>query len=162
HPGWHPGDARRPGRARGARELLLECRAGPVGAGDLPGVHQAGGPYEDGAHQRRQDVRLEDGALRHSPAPPPVRPRCPPRPRAARDAGHEVGLSAWDHVTWQDRLHRMSPQAVAATLDRGMAAFAEIFGARPQAFAAPAWFMTDEAFLALTARGFDYISVSRG
>jgi len=56
----------------------------------------------------------------------------------------------------------MKPQAVAATLDRGMAAFAEIFGDRPRGFAAPALFMTDDAFLALEARGFDYLSVSRG
>jgi peptidoglycan/xylan/chitin deacetylase (PgdA/CDA1 family) len=88
--------------------------------------------------------------------------RCAAELRQARDAGHEVGLHAWDHVTWQDRLHRMSPQAVAAALERGMASFAETFGGRPHGFAAPAWFMTDEAFLALEARGFDYISVSRG
>jgi undecaprenyl phosphate-alpha-L-ara4FN deformylase len=93
---------------------------------------------------------------------PRIGRRCAAELRQARDAGHEVGLHAWDHVTWQDRLHRMSPQAVASALDRGMAAFAETFGGRPHGFAAPAWFMTDEAFLALEARGFDYISVSRG
>jgi peptidoglycan/xylan/chitin deacetylase (PgdA/CDA1 family) len=93
---------------------------------------------------------------------PRIGRRCAAILRSARDAGHEVGLHAWDHVTWQDRLHRMTPQAVAATLDRGMAAFTEIFGAQPQGFAAPAWFMTDDAFLALEARGFDYLSVSRG
>ena len=53
-------------------------------------------------------------------------------------------------------------KAVAAALDRGMAAFAEIYGDCPHGFAAPAWFMTDDAFLALEARGFDYLSVSRG
>jgi undecaprenyl phosphate-alpha-L-ara4FN deformylase len=93
---------------------------------------------------------------------PRIGRRCAAEIRQARDAGHEVGLHAWDHVTWQDRLHRMSPQGVAAALDRGMTAFAEIFGERPRGFAAPAWFMTDEAFLALEARKFDYLSVSRG
>jgi undecaprenyl phosphate-alpha-L-ara4FN deformylase len=93
---------------------------------------------------------------------PRIGRRCAAVLRAARDAGHEVGLHAWDHVTWQDRLHHMAPQKVAATLDRGMAAFAEIFGSRPRSFAAPAWFMTDDAFLALEARGFDYLSVARG
>src|SRR5882724_147417 len=93
---------------------------------------------------------------------PRIGRRCAGVLQSARDAGHEVGLHAWDHVTWQDRLHRMKPQAVAATLDRGMAAFAEIFGSRPRGFAAPAWFMTDDAFFALEARCFDYLSVARG
>jgi peptidoglycan/xylan/chitin deacetylase (PgdA/CDA1 family) len=93
---------------------------------------------------------------------PRIGRRCAAEIRQAEAAGHEVGLHAWDHVTWQDRLHRMSPEAVAAALDRGMAAFTEIFGAAPRGFAAPAWFMTDDAFLALEARHFDYISVSRG
>jgi len=93
---------------------------------------------------------------------PRIGRRCAAEIRKAQEAGHEVGLHAWDHVTWQDRLHRMSPKAVAAALDRGIAAFAEIYGDRPHGFAAPAWFMTDEAFLALEARGFDYLSVSRG
>ncbi|MEA2693280.1 MAG: undecaprenyl phosphate-alpha-L-ara4FN deformylase [Acidobacteriota bacterium] len=93
---------------------------------------------------------------------PRIGRRCAAEIRRALEAGHEVGLHAWDHVTWQDRLHRMSPQAVALALDRGMASFTEIFGERPKGFAAPAWFMTDDAFLALEARRFDYLSVSRG
>lgn len=93
---------------------------------------------------------------------PRIGRRCAAEIRQAGEAGHEVGLHAWDHVTWQDRLHRMSPKRVAAALDRGMAAFAEIYGERPHGFAAPAWYMTDDAFFALEARGFDYLSVSRG
>jgi undecaprenyl phosphate-alpha-L-ara4FN deformylase len=79
-----------------------------------------------------------------------------------RAAGHEVGLHAWDHRTWQDRLHRLPRPAVERLIDRGIAAFAELFGERPRGFAAPAWFCTDDAFEALAARGFDYLSVSRG
>jgi undecaprenyl phosphate-alpha-L-ara4FN deformylase len=79
-----------------------------------------------------------------------------------RAAGHEVGLHAWDHRTWQDRLDRLARPAVERLIDRGIAAFAELFGERPRGFAAPAWFCTDDAFEALAARGFDYLSVSRG
>jgi undecaprenyl phosphate-alpha-L-ara4FN deformylase len=79
-----------------------------------------------------------------------------------RAAGHEVGLHAWDHRTWQDRLQRLARPAVESLVDRGIAAFAELFGERPRGFAAPAWFCTDDAFEALDARGFDYLSVSRG
>jgi undecaprenyl phosphate-alpha-L-ara4FN deformylase len=93
---------------------------------------------------------------------PEIGRRCRETLIAVRDAGHEVGLHAWDHVTWQDRLDRLPPAAVAAQLDRGIAAFATIFGEPPKCFAAPAWFCTEAAFEALDERGFDYLSVSRG
>jgi len=93
---------------------------------------------------------------------PEIGRRCRATLAAVQAAGHEVGLHAWDHVTWQDRLDRLPRAAIDAHLDRGIAAFESIFGARPRAFAAPAWFCTDEAFAALDARGFDYLSVSRG
>jgi peptidoglycan/xylan/chitin deacetylase (PgdA/CDA1 family) len=93
---------------------------------------------------------------------PQIGRRCRSTLAAVQAAGHEVGLHAWDHVTWQDRLERMPRPAVETQLDRGIAAFATIFGAPPRAFAAPAWCCTDEAFAALDERGFDYLSVSRG
>ena len=93
---------------------------------------------------------------------PDIGRRCRDLLRRCRDAGHEVGLHAWDHVAWQNRLTRLDRTAVAAILDRAEAAFVEIFGAPPRAFAAPAWLCTDEAFAALEARGYDYVSVSRG
>jgi undecaprenyl phosphate-alpha-L-ara4FN deformylase len=93
---------------------------------------------------------------------PEIGRRCRATLAAVQAAGHEVGLHAWDHVTWQDRLDRLPRAAIDAHLDRGIAAFEEIFGTRPLGFAAPAWFCTDEAFAALDARGFDYLSVSRG
>jgi undecaprenyl phosphate-alpha-L-ara4FN deformylase len=93
---------------------------------------------------------------------PEIGRRCRAAIAAVQAAGHEVGLHAWDHVAWQDRLDRMSRAAIDAQLDRGIAAFEAIFGSRPRGFAAPAWFCTDEGFAALDARGFDYLSVSRG
>jgi undecaprenyl phosphate-alpha-L-ara4FN deformylase len=93
---------------------------------------------------------------------PEIGRRCRATLAAVRAAGHEVGLHAWDHVTWQDRLERLPRAAVEAQLDRGIAAFATIFGEAPRAFAAPAWFCTADAFAALDERGFDYLSVSRG
>ncbi len=93
---------------------------------------------------------------------PEIGRRCRATLAAVRAAGHEVGLHAWDHVTWQDRLERLPRAAVEAQLDRGIAAFAAIFGEAPRGFAAPAWFCTEDAFAALDERGFDYLSVSRG
>lgn len=93
---------------------------------------------------------------------PKIARRCAAAIRECARAGHEVGLHAWDHVAWQDRLHKLSRPEIDSLLARGAAAFEEIFGAPPRAFAAPAWFCTDDGFEALEARGFDYVSVSRG
>jgi peptidoglycan/xylan/chitin deacetylase (PgdA/CDA1 family) len=93
---------------------------------------------------------------------PEIGRRCRATLASVAAAGHEVGLHAWDHVTWQDRLERLPRAAVEAQIDRGIAAFETIFGARPRGYAAPAWFCTDDAFAALDARGFDYLSISRG
>jgi undecaprenyl phosphate-alpha-L-ara4FN deformylase len=93
---------------------------------------------------------------------PVIGRRCAGAIAACAAAGHEVGLHAWDHIAWQDRLDRLSRPAVDVLLARGVDAFAEIFGHPPRAFAAPAWFCTDDGFEALEALGLDYISVSRG
>ncbi|HEY0783873.1 MAG TPA: polysaccharide deacetylase family protein [Thermoanaerobaculia bacterium] len=93
---------------------------------------------------------------------PNIGRRCRDVMRQVLEAGHEVGLHAWDHVTWQDRLHRLSRPAIDAQLDQGVTAFTDIFDAPPRGFAAPAWYATDDGFEALDARGFAYLSVSRG
>jgi undecaprenyl phosphate-alpha-L-ara4FN deformylase len=80
--------------------------------------------------------------------------------RAAAD-GHEVGLHAWDHRLWQDTLERRERPWIERWLDAGCSAFARLYGRPPAAFAAPAWLATDEAWRALAARGFDYVSVTR-
>lgn len=93
---------------------------------------------------------------------PRIGRRCAAVLRGIETAGHEVGLHAWDHVLWQDRLHRLDRAGVERQIDCGIAAFAEIYGHPPRAFAAPAWFCTEDAFEALAGRGFDYLSISRG
>lgn len=63
----------------------------------------------------------------------------------ARDEGHETGVHAWDHRTWQDQLLRFSPERVARELDRGYQAFLATTGERPATFAAPAWLTREDA-----------------
>jgi peptidoglycan/xylan/chitin deacetylase (PgdA/CDA1 family) len=93
---------------------------------------------------------------------PRIGQRCAAILRCCRDEGHEVGLHAWDHVAWQDRLHRMRRPQIAILLERGVEAFADVFGDSPKGFAAPAWFATEDAWELLSDQGFDYLSVSRG
>jgi len=93
---------------------------------------------------------------------PRIGRRCAAELREIEKAGHEVGLHAWDHVLWQDRLHRLSRPAIDAQLKRGIEAFANLYGRPPKVFAAPAWFCTEDGFEALDACNFDYISIARG
>jgi undecaprenyl phosphate-alpha-L-ara4FN deformylase len=59
--------------------------------------------------------------------------------RQAADLGHEVGIHAWDHVTWHDRLHRMPKETVRDHLARAAAAFAVALGRPARTSAAPGW-----------------------
>ncbi len=93
---------------------------------------------------------------------PKIGRSCAATLRQARDLGHEVGLHAWDHVLWQDKLHRLDRRRIEETLARGRQEFATIFGAEPRGFAAPAWYMTDDGWEVLARQGFEYVSVSRG
>lgn len=77
-------------------------------------------------------------------------------------AGQEVGLHAWDHVAWHDRLWRMSPDDVEAEVHRGIQAFAAVAGNPPEGFAAPAWRINAAAAAALEKAGVVYLSATRG
>lgn len=78
------------------------------------------------------------------------------------DFGHEVGLHAWDHVTWHDYLWKMSRGAVRAEVRRGLKAFSALVGTGPQGFAAPAWRINVPSLAALEKAGLVYMSATRG
>ena len=92
----------------------------------------------------------------------PIATALPGIARRVREAGHEVGVHAWDHRRWQDRLLTLDAAAVAEELDRGRKAFLEILGAPPKTFAAPAWLSRDEALLHEETFALDYASDCRG
>jgi len=81
--------------------------------------------------------------------------------RLARE-GHETGVHAWDHRTWQDRLPRFPVAKIAEHLDRGRDAYVSIFGAPPRTYAAPAWLTRDDALLHEETLALDYASDCRG
>ncbi|MEW5723955.1 MAG: polysaccharide deacetylase family protein [Thermodesulfobacteriota bacterium] len=82
--------------------------------------------------------------------------------RRLAGAGHEVGLHAWDHVRWHDRIWKMTDREVRAELGRGLWAFARIAGAGPKGFAAPAWRINEEAVQVLAKSGLTYTAATRG
>ncbi|MEW6264675.1 MAG: polysaccharide deacetylase family protein [Thermodesulfobacteriota bacterium] len=82
--------------------------------------------------------------------------------RSLIESGHEVGLHAWDHVAWHDRLWRMTGAEIRAEIRRGLEAFTALTGRRPEGFAAPAWRITAPAVEALAEAGLNYLSATRG
>lgn len=82
--------------------------------------------------------------------------------RAARAAGHEVGIHCFDHVRWQDGLARMSREEVFAEFGRACAEFERVFGAPARTAGAAAWQANPFSLAAYDAAGLAYASDARG
>jgi peptidoglycan/xylan/chitin deacetylase (PgdA/CDA1 family) len=93
---------------------------------------------------------------------PPVGAGAPALLRDLAAEGHEVAPHGYDHVRWQDRVHRMSAAAIDADLGAAAAAFADVFGASPQASAAPGWRTTPAALAVQERFRYRYASDVRG
>jgi peptidoglycan/xylan/chitin deacetylase (PgdA/CDA1 family) len=81
--------------------------------------------------------------------------------RTAR-LGHEVGIHAWDHVTWHDRLPRMSGERVRDHLRRAAAAFQAAVGRPARTSAAPGWTVSASSLEAQDELGLSHCSDCRG
>ncbi len=92
----------------------------------------------------------------------PIARRLGDRLRQAAEAGHEVGLHAWDHYTRQARAERQSPEAIRRDLARGYEALAALTGAAPSCAAAPGWRATEATLLAEAVFPLRYNSDCRG
>ena len=82
--------------------------------------------------------------------------------RLARDAGHEVGLHAWDHRYWQAHAGRFNEAQAFEQMQRGVGLLTEILGEAPRCSAVPGWRCTEAVLVAQQAFGFDYASDCRG
>jgi peptidoglycan/xylan/chitin deacetylase (PgdA/CDA1 family) len=92
----------------------------------------------------------------------PIATAFPDIARRIRDEGHETGVHAWDHRTWQDKLLRFPRSRVEAELDRGRQAYQAIYGSAPRTFAAPAWLSCDSALLHQETMALEFGSDCRG
>lgn len=114
---------------------------------------------------RTQATRLYgwDILLRGTLYPGPViGRRCQKPIRAAAEAGHEVGLHAWDHHGWQTRVERLGQDALHREIQRGYDLLTDILGRHPVCFAAPAWRVTPLALQVLDQFPFRFTSDCRG
>ena len=82
--------------------------------------------------------------------------------RQIADEGHEVAPHGWDHVGWQDRIHRLDHVAIRADLDLAARSFLAAAGVAPSASAAPGWRTSPLALTVQDGRGFRYASDTRG
>lgn len=82
--------------------------------------------------------------------------------RSASDAGHEVGLHAWDHHAWQTNIEKMSPKAIRLSLQQGVDRLIKITGRPPSCSAAPAWKCNDLVLKEKCRFPFTYNSDCRG
>jgi peptidoglycan/xylan/chitin deacetylase (PgdA/CDA1 family) len=82
--------------------------------------------------------------------------------RAVGDAGHEVGVHAWDHIRWHDRLNRLTEEQVARDYGLAHAEFERIFGRPARASAAPGWHATATSLAVQERYDLLYASNTRG
>jgi undecaprenyl phosphate-alpha-L-ara4FN deformylase len=82
--------------------------------------------------------------------------------RDADSAGHELGLHAWDHHRWQVSALKMGARALHDEIARGVDAFADALGRRPDCSAAAGWICNERVLEAKEEFGFRYNSDCRG
>jgi undecaprenyl phosphate-alpha-L-ara4FN deformylase len=82
--------------------------------------------------------------------------------RSAFDAGHEVGLHAWDHHAWQAHMYVMDDDALYREIKKGYDLLAKILGRPPTCSAVPGWKCNEAVLLVKNRFPFDYNSDCRG
>ena len=82
--------------------------------------------------------------------------------RAAADAGHEIGLHAWDHQAWQAHIDSMDCDSIYQSISKGVTLLTGILGRPPMCSAVPGWKCNDLVLLEKEKFSFTYNSDCRG
>jgi undecaprenyl phosphate-alpha-L-ara4FN deformylase len=82
--------------------------------------------------------------------------------RMAAGAGHEIGLHAWDHYTWQARTDQLTQSEIQRSLALGVETITALLGAPPVCSAAPGWRATEEILSVKEKFNFRFNSDCRG
>lgn len=93
---------------------------------------------------------------------PVIGARCGAIIRRTADAGHEIGLHAWDHHRWQTKIASMTGASIRSELRKGKEMLEQLTGAPVYSSAAPGWRCTDTVLLEKESFNFLYNSDCRG
>jgi undecaprenyl phosphate-alpha-L-ara4FN deformylase len=77
-------------------------------------------------------------------------------------AGHEIGLHAWDHYSWQSKIEKFTSAQLHEQLKLGFDKLSDIIGAAPHCSAAAGWRCNEQVLLAKEAFNFQFNSDCRG
>ena len=93
---------------------------------------------------------------------PDIGRRCADVMRAAREAGHEVGIHTYDHVRWQDGVTHAGHDWTLREMRLACERFQDIFGEPAHVHGAAGWQMNRFAFRFTQRLGFRFCSDTRG
>ncbi|MGW8182607.1 MAG: polysaccharide deacetylase family protein [Burkholderiales bacterium] len=93
---------------------------------------------------------------------PDIGRRCADVMRAARAAGHEVGIHTYDHVRWQDGVSNAGADWTLREMRLACDRFQDIFGEPAHVHGAAGWQMNRYAFRFTQRLGFRFCSDTRG
>ena len=82
--------------------------------------------------------------------------------RDTEDAGHEVGLHAWDHHRWQSHMHKMNAEQIHQDIKSGIDTLSAILKQPPRCSAVAGWKANQQVLIEKSKFGFLYNSDCRG
>jgi len=82
--------------------------------------------------------------------------------RMPKKAGHEVGMHAWDHYTWQAKIDYFTDKQMRKHIKRGFDKLSDILAETPSCSAAAGWRCNEKALVMKEAYPFTYNSDCRG
>jgi undecaprenyl phosphate-alpha-L-ara4FN deformylase len=82
--------------------------------------------------------------------------------RKTKSLGHEVGIHCYDHIYWQDSVHKISREEVFAEFKKACDEFQKVFNERPLTAGAAGWQANANSLAAYDAANLLYASDSRG